>query len=306
MITYYYRNLRDKTLQTLQAPKAGTWVHAVAPNSTEVQRLVEEFSLEDGLVRDALDIYEVPRLEVEDDVTYFYTRVPADGVERLATVPVLFALTSNAVITVMPHDAPVFDVLAREKIEFYTTQRMKLFLLLFTQINQAYSRHMTNISRKVRSLRVRLEKISNRDIVQFVNFEEVLNDFLSALTPTNTALTKLLNGRSVKLYEEDVDLVEDLLLSNGQLIETARSNLKTIVNVRDAYTTIMSMELNRVMRILTSLTILLTIPTMIFSFYGMNVIVPYGNAPLAWLWIIGGTLLISSVLSYIFMRNRWL
>lgn len=306
MITYYYRNLRDKHLQTPATPKAGTWVHVVDPLPEEIAHLVEKFSLEEGLVRDALDMHEVPRLEVEDDITYFYTRVPVDDADRVVTAPILFALTSNAVITIMPKEVAIFDTFVREKVEFYTTQRLKLFLLLFAQVNRAYSRHMNNISRRVRSLRVRLERISNKDIAQFVNFEEVLNDFLSALMPTNTALGKLLNGRSLKLYEDDIDLVEDLLLSNGQLMETARANLKTIVNVRNAYATIMSMELNRVMRILTSLTILLTIPTMVFSFYGMNVAVPYDGSPQAWLGIIGGTLGVSALLLFVFMRNRWL
>ncbi|RMD59430.1 magnesium transporter CorA family protein, partial [Candidatus Parcubacteria bacterium] len=126
------------------------------------------------------------------------------------------------------------------------------------------------------------------------------------LIPTSTILQNLLKGGYFPLYEEDEELVEDLLLSTNQLIEMSKATLKYIVNIRDAYSTIMSHELNRVMKILTSLTIILTIPTMIASFYGMNVALPWATSPLAFVGIILFTLVVSVLLLVLFIKNRWL
>src|SRR4030042_71073 len=152
-----------------------------------------------------------------------------------------------------------------------------------------------------------MEKIGNKDIVQFVNFEGVINDFLAALVPTNTILNNLLNStasrRLLELYEEDKDLIEDLFLSNNQLIELCKANLKTIVNIREADSTIMTNNLNRVIKFFTALTIILTVPMIASSFYGMNINLPFAEHPMAFWGILITTLVVSFILLAIFFRK---
>jgi len=159
-------------------------------------------------------------------------------------------------------------------------------LQIFSRINQVYNKFLTDISKNVRSVSVKLEKIENKDVIRFVNFEIILNDFLTALNPINNLLQDLLSGKFLKLYEKDKDLIEDLSLGTGQLIERCRADLKTIVNIRESYSTIITNNLNRVIKLLTALTIILTIPTIIASIYGMNVRLPLADNPLAFNWII--------------------
>jgi magnesium transporter len=179
-------------------------------------------------------------------------------------------------------------------------------LQLFSRLVASYNQFLTDISRRVRRLGIRLEEITNKEIAQLVAFEGVLNDFLSALVPTNTILGNLLSSKFLKLYEEDKELIEDLILSIGQLVEICKSNLKTMVNIRESYSTIMTNNLNRVIKLLTALTVILAVPTMIASFFGMNVALPGAGSPHAFVWIFGFTVLIAGLLLLVFIRNRWL
>jgi magnesium transporter len=124
--------------------------------------------------------------------------------------------------------------------------------------------------------------------------------------PANNVLTKLLSGRFFKLYENDQDLIEDLSLAENQLVDLCRSTLKTIVNIRNAYSTIMTNNLNRVLKMLAALTVVLTIPTIIGSFFGMNVAIPLSSKPQAFWVILASSIILSLLALVVFFRNKWL
>ncbi|HEY1074828.1 MAG TPA: magnesium transporter CorA family protein [Patescibacteria group bacterium] len=306
MVTIFHKTIKDTEPKVLKESKTGVWVCLEEPTESEVTAVAKAHALDASLIKDALDLYEVPRIEREDGVLYVYTRVPFQEGTSVMTVPLLIALTGSAVITVSMRQLPVFAKFKEGKLPFTTTQRIKLFLQFFTEINASYSRFLTNMSRRVRAASVQLESITNRHVVQLVSFENILNDFLAALVPTSALLNTLLSGKTLKLYATDEDLVEDIFLTNGQLIELAKSNLKTIVNVREAYSTIMGNNLNQVLKLLTSLTILMTVPMIISSFFGMNVALPFAQSPYAFAGIVSITLLITLIIFLIFNRNRWL
>jgi magnesium transporter len=307
MMKIYQKTIRDKRFKKLKNFRVGSWVIVENASEADLLEAAAKLGLKESLLRDAIDFNEVPRLEVENDgSTYLFTQVPYGEGINAYTSPMLIAITNNCLATVSQRDLPFKIGEFNKKFNFTTTQKVKLLLQILTEINSAYNSSITNINRKVRSLGVHLEKVTNRDIAQFVSYETVLNDFLSNLIPMNSALEKLLSGKVLKLYEEDKELMEDLVLASGQLIGSVKVNLKTIVNIREAYTTIVTNNLNRVIKLLTSLTIILTIPTMIASFYGMNVSLPGASSPDAFFWILAGTGLILIVLLILFIKNRWL
>lgn len=306
MIKIYQKKVKDRKLKTLKTFKIGSWIYIDNPSKKELDQFAERFSLERDLLEDAIDPNEVPRVEVENGVTYVFTRVPFKEKERVTTSPALFGLGKDFLFTVSPKPLPFLDKFTSGKINFYTTQKAKLFTLLFSEINAIYNHSITEINKKVRSLSVNPEKINNKDILQFVIFEGGLNDFLAALTPINALLNNILSGKFFKLYEEDKDLVEDVFLANGQLIETCKLNLKSIGNIRESYSTIMTNNLNRVIKLLTALTVMLTVPTIVASFYGMNVSLPFAGSPLAFIWIVTATVFVSLAILGIFIYNRWL
>jgi magnesium transporter len=174
-----------------------------------------------------------------------------------------------------------------------------------TEIVNQYDVYLNTIGRRIKTIRSRLrgQEIRNEDFVDFVLIEDQLNDFLSALTPTNAILRRLLLGKHIALYADDEDLVEDLLLNNEQSIEACQADLKTIVNIREAYSTIMSNNLNRIIRILTVATVLLEASTLIGTFYGMNVELPFANKHYTFAALVLFTVAINTSL-LLFLRKK--
>ena len=164
------------------------------------------------------------------------------------------------------------------------------------------------MTKKILSTRKRLQRtiVSNDDILSFIDIEEDLNEFLAALQPYGLVLQALLKGKYIKLHEKDEDLIEDLQLSASELIELTKSRLKTIQNIREAYSTIATNDLNKVFKRLTSIAIFLAIPTIVGGLYGMNVLLPFATNDNAF-WIV--LLIIFGLMAafvYYFKRKRWL
>lgn len=305
MITIYHKSLKEQALQTIPDVRLGSWVSVEKPTEEEVIKLSETLHLELGHLKDALDPFEVPRLEIENDTLYIFSRFPLFREGQVVTAPLLIVMGTDNFVTITNDPIPSFDRFI-EKTDINTTQKTKLFLQIFSHIILLYSNFVTSMSKQVRSTSINIERITNRDIVQLVHFEAVLNDFLGSLVPTAAILKNLLSGRHLKLFEQDKDLIEDLRLSSEQLMELSRSNLTNIVNIREAYSTIVTNNLNRVIKILTGLTIVLTVPMIITSAFGMNVRLPFAASPLAFWGILGATGIISTFILGTLIKNRWL
>lgn len=306
MVKIYYKTEKEKTLKELTNFKKGSWLFVEKPSEKELNLLTEKYNLDYDLLSDATDIYEVPRIEIDNNKLYIYVQFPYQDNDSIQTSPVLFVINTNYTLALSSRTQHFTRKLINGDLNFSTVNKNKLVLLLLLQINNDYSSFINNITRKVRKSTVKLEDIQNKDITQFVIFEATLNEFLSDLMPFNSVLNKILSGKFMKLTEEEKDIVEDLVLSNNQLIENARANLRNIVNIRNAYSTIMTNNLNRVIKLFTSLTVLLTIPTIISSIYGMNVHLPLDESPMAFNIIIGAIAIIVIGLLILFYKRKWL
>lgn len=305
MNTIYYKGLKSKKLETRNNLKPGSWVNIVNPKIEELEKIEEKLGIDSDLLEDALDPFEVPRLEDYNNKLYIFTRCPMNQGGEIVTIPLLIILSDEHVVTVCTKKLPILQKFTNGTVQFATTQKIKLILQIFHEVHAEYHKYITEINKKIRSNRIKLEKITNKDILQLIRYEETVNEFITDLMPTGVILTNILSGHLIKLYEDDRDLVEDLLLSNNELLKLSRSKLKSLVNIRDAYSTIMTNNLNRVIRVLTSLTVILMVPTIITGLYGMNVSLPYAQSPLAFFGIIGITTGISIALLLLFMKNRW-
>ena len=307
MIKYYYRSLRSEALVESAEYKRGAWVYVEAPTQREVIKLVEKFNLEQSIIEDALDEDEMPRLEKDGENSYIFVRfVMKNGEGELITMPLLFVFGPELLMTVSLVRLPALEMFEKGKIEFATTQRTKLVLQILQQIGEQYDSYITATSKQVKLIRNHLKghAIGNQDFVDFVTIEDHLNEFLSSLAPTNATLRRLVLGRYIPLFEEDQDIVEDLLLNNEQSIEACNSNMKSISNIREAYTSISANNLNRTIKLLTMVTVLIMLPSMIYGMYGMNVPLPFQKAPWAFAGIIVFTTLFNVVFVVFARRNR--
>ncbi|MBP7018044.1 magnesium transporter CorA family protein [Candidatus Saccharibacteria bacterium] len=310
MIKYLFRGVTSASskIEQIDNYKKGAWIYVENPSEDEINQLVEKFGVDEGHLDDALDIDEVPRFEVEGKHNYIFTRFVYNNDHLQAeTVPMLFIIGADTFITVSAKKLPQLDNFLNSRSDVTTTQRTKLLLQLLTIIVGAYNAQLTSVSRQIKSTRSRLrvEDIRNSDFINFVAIEDQIDDFLSSLAPTNAILRRLLSGRHIKLFEEDEDILEDLLLNSEQSIESSRASIKTIVNIREAYSTIMGNNLNRVIRQLTVLTVLMTVPEIVGSIYGMNVALPFDHHPFAFGIIIIMIVSISVLLLIFFRRQRW-
>ncbi|OGZ05713.1 MAG: hypothetical protein A2942_00045 [Candidatus Lloydbacteria bacterium RIFCSPLOWO2_01_FULL_50_20] len=307
MITFYQKTITKGKLKQIEQFKVGSWVHVENPSEEEFVRLGEEFKLNLGLLEDAIDPYEVPRVEVENTTTYIFTRIPYEEDGQIFTAPVLFGVAETFVFTICARKLVFFERFMDGRVDVYTTQKVRFLLQLLAEEDAEYARFITLINKEVRRLSARLSgKISNEDIVRFVNFETILNDLLDALVPTNATLSKLVSGKFLTLREEDKEFANDVYLESGQLVELSRSNIRALMNIRNAYSTIMTNNLNRVIKLLTGLTIVLTIPSIIVNMYGMNVWLPFADSMHAF-WIIASiTAVVTTLTLWVFKRKEFL
>ena len=307
MLTYYFRAIKDDSLQTLDAPRAGVWVYGQDLDEAEKAQIAERFSVDPSVLEDASDFYELPRFEYDEGIGYFFTRYPYFD-EKLGTTvtsPILFALGPDFLLTVSLAPAKSFAPFLEGKKTVYTTQKVKLFIELMRAVTQSYARSVTMVRRRVRDTATHVDNITEAELVEFVRFEGMLNDFVSSLVPTNAALTRILSGKYFQLYDDDIDIVEDLQLANAQLIESCKTILRSMSSIREGYSTITTSRLDKVLRTLTAITVALTFPMVVASFYGMNVGLPIQEEPVAFLIIFGIAFGGSTLLWFVFTKLRW-
>ncbi len=308
MIEILYSTNHSPVIQRLEKSKAGAWINVIEPTKEELESLADTYNLDIDLLVDAVDIYETPRIEQEGSDTYIFSRYCYPQGRDIATEPLLIIYTKNHLFTIARIKSTVLERLTGGIEPVATTQKTKTLLQILAAINFSYERNMYSVNKLLLSLRSKLSKsdIRNEYFIEFIDIEENLNEYLTALQPQAVMFRNLLNGRFLPLYEQDKDLVEDLSLSTNELIDLIKSRLKTISNIRDAYSTIMANNLNRIFKRLTSIGIFMAVPTIIASLYGMNVALPNDDSAFAFWEILLTISIITGLVVYIFKKLKWL
>lgn len=306
MITYYFRTVKDESLKQVGAVRAGVWIHVAEPTEAELTNLFAELSLDLDVIEDARDFFEVPRLERSGGVTYCFTRYPyEEKQEDTDSAPLLIVMGESFVMTIAQREVPQLQKFFDGRTVVHTTQKTKLFIQIMQAITTSYERELVRLRKAVHRDRAKLRRIGSNEIVRFVSYEHKLNDMISALVPTNVWLQQLTKANYLQLYNEDVNLMEDLMIDNNQLVDSARSVLKTIQNVRNASEAILTNKLNITIRTLTVITVLVTIPTVISSLYGMNVALPLAEYQYAFWMIVVVVVIAVSTVAWLFKRSEW-
>jgi len=307
MSTIYYSQARKRDLQILAQRKAGSWIAVEAPTDADLDKLAADYGLDRDNLADAIDIYEAPRVEVQDGIVYIYTRYCHPEGREIATEPLLIVYADDYLLTVMRTNTPIIDRLRNNSIDVVTTQKTKTLLQILVEVNRSYELQLTKLSRRILQTRahMRQSQINTREFISIIELEEDLNEFLSALQPQALLFRSLLSGKYVRLYEEDRDIVEDIELGAGELITQVQGRLRTLVNMRQAYDAIATNNLNNTFKRLTSIAIFLTIPTIIGGLFGMNVDLPFEHAHYAFLFVMGLILLTTGLLVWFFKRKKW-
>lgn len=306
MLHYYLKNARDEKFQPIPAKKEGCWIHIEEANHQDVALLSEYLGLEQSDLTDCLDKFEMPRIEKIEATVLIFTRYPSELESGLYTSTLAIILSPHYLSTVSPNKCSLIESFLLSKNKLSTLQKSKLLISILLKITQEFTIHIRRVRQNVLRQEKEMITVVSEDITELTKNEEILNQYMSALAPLSNVLETITLGRYTNLYEKDQDLVEDLLNTIRQSENLCEISLKSIRSLRDSYQIIFTNNLNKIIKLLTALTILFNIPTMISSFYGMNVALPFQHFPLAFLWIIAITGFLIMATVFYFQRKKWL
>lgn len=293
--------IEEKTIQ-----RGALWIHGEALSSSELDELIQTFHLNKSLLSDAYDIYEVPRLEFEDALPYLFIRYPYKDGSEIQTYPLLCIILPELCITITKDPFPLYDFVLQRIAGASQLDPRAILISLFREINAAYSFCLTAISKDIRRYQKKEGNITNADILRFVNIENTLYDLSTSLLRMDRIYEMLRDYEIFTKTEEENDAFEDIILEGRQMEELLKVNIRTITNLRDAYTIILSNNLNRIIKMFTSFTVILTIPVLIASFYGMNVPLPFQEHPIAFFGIMTICLVFIVGMLWVFIKNDWI
>lgn len=306
MINVYKRIIESPELRKIESIESGSWIQVVKPTEKEIELLVKTLNIDPTVMEDGLDENEISRVEKEDGIFYMIIRFPVIKDDFVSTTPLLVVVTEENIMTVCSEEEYITRYFLEKDKDFLTTQKTYFVLKTVSEIFRNYDLYLSRILKDIKQKKFEIHNLQNRDILFLVQEEETLNDFISALVPTINITEKILRGKYIAIDEKDIDAVEDLVMDSKQTLELSGSGLKSIKNIREAYSAILTNDLNKVMKFLTIATIMLTVPTIISSVFGMNVPLPMQDDPLAFLYIMGLIVVSSLVLFYVIVKRRWI
>jgi len=304
MISIFHRTIKEKKLKKLKEFKPGVWIDVVDPTEPEI-KLLEKLGIGYSFVEDAMDPDELPRVEKEKNILYLILNLPKTEKGKILNVPFLVGIGRDIFVTISKKKLDSLHHLLFEP-QLYTTQKTKNLLRICLMITNLYTREIRRINKEINARKVSLSKLKDKDIIVFVELEEVLNEFITSIVSLIGVFEKIRYGKYVKIFEKDEELLEDLIIDSYQSLDMCKISLKKITNIREAYSTILTNTLNKVLKFLTSLTLIMGIPTIIASFYGMNVSLPFQENNFAFFYVFIFTFLLCLILVLIFYFKRWL
>lgn len=284
MIRFY------KTVGNSVAPieilETGCWVCVTEPTEDEITSLIEDYGLDSGFINSSLDEEESSRVELEEDQTLIIVDSPivekqAEQTIQYSTTPMGIILKDNIVFTISLKENVVLSEFASGLIKNIQTHlKTQFVLMLLLRVATRFLQCLKQIEKISSSMEKQLHKsMKNKELVQLLGLEKSLVYFSTSLKSNEATLEKILRGRVIKLYEEDQELLEDVLIEVKQAVEMSGIYSSILTGMMDAYGSIISNNLNIVMKRLTVVTIVLQIPNIISGFYGMNVSgLPFANA----------------------------
>jgi len=303
MIEYFKRVNRGIQIQKQRDYSKDCWIKVVNPDEKEIDFLVEKFNLEKDLIIDGLDVYEIPRIEEENKKAYFFITVPTSKVENEYTSSFLIIISKDLFITISKNDLEIFNKISNAK-NFLTNKRMRGLLQILLFLSNDYNSRIRAILKEVKKDRKKIRNLNKQDILNLVLQEDILNDYLSSFSPLINMHSMMLRLHAIKFKESEKEFIEDLIVDLNQTLNSCKSALKSITNMRDYYSTTLSHSLNKIITILTVFTILLTIPTVLSGIYGMNIKLPFQNHTGIFEILIGIIILIWAIILIVFKKSK--
>ena len=294
MLEIYQTDIENNQTTKTSKFEKGNWINMIAPTEEEIKKVCENIQIQEDFIRYALDYEEKARIDIEDDdnTILFIIDVPVREKEGdtliYSTMPIgMIFVRDDYFITVSLKENDIIDNLTKNTKNIITYKKSRFLLQIIYSNAASYLTLLKRINKETEIAESVLKNsMRNKELLKLLSLEKSLVYFTTSLKSNEVVMEKTMRGKIIKLYEEDEDILEDAIIENKQAIEMAKIYNDILNGTMDAYASIISNNLNRVMKILTSITIILAIPTMIASYWGMNVPVPMANNPFGFVIII--------------------
>lgn len=305
-----------KTIDGILSPQehldTDSWVNLINPSEEELQRTSILLGIPLDHLTDPLDVDERARLELEDGVLLLVLRVPVENVSDhripYLTQPIGVIITPTAVVTVCrsPQDLVTGILNGRTRI-VDTADRMRFAIHLMQRTSLIYLRFLKDIIRRSDVIEHRLQQsMRNEELIELLGIEKSLVYFTTSLKANDIIMDKVLRMRTIQLTEDQSDLLEDAITENRQAIDMSKIHSDILSGTMDAFASIISNNMNMVMKFLTGFTIILMIPNIISGVYGMNIATPFQSSPHAFA-IVSGVAIGGCLLAWLLLaRKRWM
>lgn len=311
MITIYNSNIaKENQLEEITQIVPGSWINVVAPKEQELIFISKKTGAPLDFLRAALDDEETSRIDFEDNVHMILIDIPFTETEENSliydTYPLAIIHTENNIITVCLKNSKILTDFADEKIRtFYTFKKSRFILQILQRVAYYFLVYLRQIDKKSVMVEKRLYKsMKNKELIHMLTLEKSLVYFNTSLKSNEVTLEKMLKLDMMKKYDEDKDLLEDVIIETRQAIEMANIYGDVLSGTMDAFASVISNNLNIVMKFLASVTILLTIPQLVSGFFGMNVNgLPWSNLPNGAIYVGLLTLAITAVVAFILNKK---
>ncbi len=311
MVKMYRTDMKTNKFSKVNDFERGTWINMVNPNEGEIEEICEKLKIDSEFIKYPLDYEEKARIDKEDDVTLFIIDVPIieekEEKKLYTTMPLgMIVVRDDFFITVSLQETSIIKDFEKGKIKnFYTYKKTRFILQILYNNSSQFLSVLKQINKQSEATVFLLQKsMRNRELIQLLDLENSLVYIATSLRSNEIVMEKCLNGRIIKLYDEDEDILDDAIVENKQAIEMSKIYSDILSGTMDAYASIISNNLNVVMKFLAAITIVLSLPTMLASFWGMNFVnMPFMNNPYGF-WILIGISIIIAGISAIWLKRR--
>ncbi len=308
----YFKNVNGVTL-AIDKPDNETWVNILPPlKHEEFAEVSEALDIPIEFLQDSLDIDERPRFELEDNVKLIVIKTPTENNSfnesdaYYITIPICIILTHNQIVTVNSFENGAIKKFLSTFQNRHPDKKNMMVLKIFEKITQAFMEYLKEINHRRNIVEQKLyDSNRNEELLELMRIQKSLVYFVTALRSNELLLMKLERTNFLGLNDEEKEILNDHVVDMSQGLEMAHIYTNILSSTLDAFASIISNNLNNIMKRLTSITIVLSLPALVTSIYGMNVPIPYANSTHAFYIPIILSLLVSVVISWYFMKRKW-
>lgn len=295
MLKIYNTDIQTGVTSEIKEFKKGSWINLVNPSNDEIQKVCSSINIQEDFIRYSLDLEEKARIDQEEDDNTVLFVIDTPIIEKnddsiiYSTLPLgMIVVRDDFFITVCLRKNKVVDDFEKKMPKSFATYKKSRFILQILFSNASlFLNYLKQINKDTEATENKLkDSLRNKELLQMLNLEKSLVYFSTSLKSNEVVMEKTMKGRIIKLYDEDEDLLEDAIIENKQAIEMGKIYSDILNGTMDVYASLISNNLNVVMKFLTSITLVIAVPTMISSFWGMNVNLPFEHSNIGFFVIV--------------------